>query len=104
MAFLLTPGQANDLVGADTLLSQMTAERGHSGIAWRQGGGAVQLHVRRVLGEMEAPKSCGGVSGAGDVDETRLGGRLPPIGTPLLALLYGWRTSVTSPGRSQRSP
>lgn len=45
------------------------------------------LHMRRVLGKMEAPRSCGSVSGAGDVDETRLGGRLPPTGTPLPALL-----------------
>ena len=62
------------------------------------------LHMRRVLGKMEAPRSCGSVSGAGDVDETRLGGRLPPTGTPLPALLSGWRTSVTTPGRSQRTP
>ena len=66
-------------------------ERGHSGVRLTPGGGAVMQHVRRVLGELEVLKSSGSVSGAGDVGEIRLGVRLPPIGTPLLALLSGWR-------------
>jgi len=66
-------------------------ERGHSGVRLTPGGRAVMQHVRRVLGELEALKSSGNVSGAGDVGEIRLGVRLPPIGTPLLALLSGWR-------------
>ena len=66
-------------------------ERGHSGVRLTPGGRAVMQHVRRVLGELEALKSSGSVSGAGDVGEIRLGVRLPPIGTPLLALLSRWR-------------
>ena len=60
-------------------------ERGHSGVRLTPGGRAVMQHVRRVLGELEALKSSGSVSGAGDVGEIRLGVRLPPIGTPLLS-------------------
>lgn len=66
-------------------------ERGHSGVRLTPGGRAVMLHVRRVLGELEALKSSGSVTGAGDVGEIRLGVRLPPIGAPLLSLLAGWR-------------
>ena len=66
-------------------------ERGHSGVRLTSGGRAVLQHVRRVLGELEALKSSGSVSGAGDVGEIRLGVRLPPIGTQLVSLLAGWR-------------
>ena len=66
-------------------------ERGHSGVRLTPGGRAVMQHVRCLLGELEALKCSSSVSGAGDVGEIRLGVRLPPIGTPLLALLSGWR-------------
>ena len=66
-------------------------ERGHSGVRLTPGGVAVTQHVRCLLGELEALKGSGSVSGAGDVGEVRLGVRPPPIGTPLLALLSGWR-------------
>ena len=66
-------------------------ERGHSGVRLTSGGRAVLQHVRRVLGELEALKSSGSVSGAGDVGKIRLGVRLPPIGTQLVSLLAGWR-------------
>ena len=66
-------------------------ERGHSGVRLTPGGRAVMLHVQRVLGELDALKCSGTVSGAGDVGEIRLGVRLPPTGTPLVSLLAGWR-------------
>ena len=66
-------------------------ERGHSGVRLTPGGRAVMQHVRRVLGELEALKSSGSVSGAGDEGEIRLGVRLPPIGTRFVSLLAGWR-------------
>ncbi len=47
--------------------------------------------MRRALGELEALKSSGSVSGAGDEGEIRLGVRLPPIGTRFVSLLAGWR-------------
>ncbi len=66
-------------------------ERGHSGVRLTPGGRAVMLHVQRVLGELDALKCSGTVSGAGDVGEIRLGVRLPPTGTPLVSLLACWR-------------
>jgi len=66
-------------------------ERGHSGVRLTPGGRTVMQHVRRVLGELEALKSSGSVSGAGDEGEIRLGVRLPPIGIRLVSLLAGWR-------------
>jgi len=66
-------------------------ERGHSGVRLTSGGRAVLQHVRRVLGELEALKNSGSMSGAGDVGKIRLGVRLPPIGTQLVSLLAGWR-------------
>jgi DNA-binding transcriptional LysR family regulator len=66
-------------------------ERGHSGVRLTPGGRAVMQHVRRVLGELEALKNSGSVSGAGDEGEIRLGVRLPPIGTRFVSLLAGWR-------------
>jgi len=66
-------------------------ERGHSGVRLTPGGRAVMQHVRRVLGELEALKSSGSVSGAGDEGEIRLGVRLPPVGTRFVSLLAGWR-------------
>jgi DNA-binding transcriptional LysR family regulator len=66
-------------------------ERGHSGVRLTAGGRAVMPLVRRLLGELEALKSRSSVSGAGEMGEIRLGVRLPPIGTPLVALLSAWR-------------
>ena len=52
-------------------------QRGHSGVRLTPGGRAAMLHVQRVLGELDALKCSGTVSGAGDVGEIGLGVRLP---------------------------
>lgn len=72
-------------------VARLEDQLGTSGVRLTPGGRSVMQHVRRVLGELEALKSSGSVSGAGDEGEIRLGVRLPPIGTRFVSLLAGWR-------------
>jgi DNA-binding transcriptional LysR family regulator len=71
-------------------------ERVHSGVRLTAGGGAVMLHVRRALAEVEAAKLSGMRVGSGLVGEVRLGIQLPPVGEALVSLLGTWHE--THPG------